>query len=87
MEIKEGSEDTLDDSPIMMRETEDGQQLAPTTPQVEWDKASAAAILRCLFHDGSFSNLKSHTKEMCRDAAKIDDIIRELEELTTNPNN
>ena len=81
MEIIDGSNNTLDGSPIMLRTTDAGEQLAPTTPNVQWDKACVAAMLRCLMEDGSFTKLKSHTNKLYTNPAEIDSIIKEVKRL------
>lgn len=84
IETKDGSNDTLDGSPILLRTTDTGEQLAPTTPNVQWDQTCVAAMLRCLMEDGSFAKLKSHTNKLYTNPAEIDSIIKEVKRLQSS---
>ena len=50
-------DESLDNSPIFLREK------APPEAQLDWDEASVAAILRCLWYDGNFDKLEEYAEE------------------------
>ena len=70
--------ESLDKSPILLREN------APQSAEVQWDEASVAAILCCLWDDGNFDNLKDYAGRFM-DSKKRAEFITRLEgDLTGN---